>query len=657
MITFHQPLWIAAGFGCAVLFWLLWRHYEQVRAMQIRSFAAEPLIGALTANLSPSRRRLKKWLLLATIMLCFTALARPQYGHRWVDVKHRGIDILFALDTSKSMLAEDVRPNRLERSKLAILDFVSKLTGDRVGLMPFAGTSYLMCPLTSDYDAFAESLMAVDYRIIPTGGTNIDAAIDAALEVLTSSANHKILIIVSDGEQLQGDVEAGAKRAAGGGMIVYTVGVGTENGELIPDPEGGFVRDDSGAYVKSRLDRNNLRRVADATGGLYADLGDQGQGLEAIYRQKLALIPPTELAEKRKQVPIERFGWPLALAIVLLSIEVLLSDRKPESNGSTSLLNRIARRFGPTAAVFLVIGAAAALRPSSAWASPAEDAYAAGNYIEAGRHYQELLDKDPTDPILHYNSGTAAYKNNLFEEAAAAFDRALVSDDLQVQEKSYYNRGNALYRLGESSITANPDQTRGSWERALDSYESALALNPKNEQAAANYAFVKEQLEQLKRQQNEQQNRQDQKDRKGDEQSDQSEQPSSDAGQDRDKTSDHQEQTGNQNNQSTSPQSPEQSAEAGEGKQPNRGSGPQQQAEQPGDGQSQQADEAEQTGAGRNGSPADQDPAIGARADTSTGGMSREAALQLLQAMKANEGRIDFYAPPEDSGKSPSKDW
>ena len=125
MITFHQPLWIAAGLACAVLFWLLWRHYEQVRAVQIRNFAAEPLIGALTANLSPARRRLKKWLLLGTIMLCFTALARPQYGHRWVDVKHRGIDILFALDTSKSMLAEDVRPNRLERSRLAILDFVS----------------------------------------------------------------------------------------------------------------------------------------------------------------------------------------------------------------------------------------------------------------------------------------------------------------------------------------------------------------------------------------------------------------------------------------------------------------------------------------------------------------------------------------------------
>ncbi len=506
MLHFSQPLWIAAGVFSCVLAWVLLRFLEQRRTRQLHRFAAAPLTSGLTLHLSRSKRRLKNCLLLAAILLCFIALARPQYGQRWVDVKHKGIDILFALDTSKSMLAEDVRPNRLERSKLAIMDFVSGLSGDRVGLLPFAGSSFLVCPLTADYQAFEQTLMSIDQTTIPDGGTDIGAAIDTALETLTNEANHKLLVVVTDGEELQGNVLAAARRAAENGMVVHAVGVGTHKGELIPDPvSGGFVQDRSGRFVRSRLDRASLDAIAQKTGGLSVLLGSQGQGLETIYREKLALVPPTELAEKRKQVPIERFGWPLAAAIVLLALELIMSPRKNES-AAGNLSRRLAGFFAnakQTFSITLVVLAALAADPAILHSSEAEELYARLDYRAADSYYRELLEEQPDNPLLLFNSGTTAYKSKQFEEAIRAFDRALATDDLQLQEKSYFNRGNGFYRLGELSLDNQEqiDLTIGSWERAVSSYEQALALNPENALARANHAFVTEKLERLRQEQ------------------------------------------------------------------------------------------------------------------------------------------------------------
>lgn len=644
MITFHQPLWIAAGFFCCLIVWLLWHHYERTRSDQLSRFAAESLMPALTANVSQTRRRIKKWLVLLSVLLCFIALARPQSGHRWINVKHKGIDILFALDTSKSMLAEDVRPNRLERSKLAVLDFVSNLSGDRVGLMPFAGTSYLMCPLTADYNAFEQSLMAVDHRTIPTGGTTIESAIDGALKIFAGTANHKILIIITDGEQQQSGVIDAATRAADNDMIIYTVGVGTESGELVPDPEnGGFIQNEDGTYVKSRLDSSNLQRIAEATHGLYADLGDRGQGLDTIYRQKLTLVPQTELAEKRKQVPIERFGWPLALAVILLSLELIVSERKPERNGGITFLNRITGRFRKTFAVAFLC-TMAAIPPVDLYSFEAEDAYAKGNFIEAGEHYRELLAKDPDNPLIIFNNGTTAYHSNLFEEAAEAFDRALTSDDLHLQEKSYFNRGNALYRIGEAALQAQPDQTIGNWERAVASYEGALALNPDNEQAAENHAFVREKIEQLKQQQSEQKNRQD-----NDDESPDTDENDNTGNADNEK--DNEPGSDNQASPQKADHSPEHAENDEQQKQENQQQGDESASEQ--SEQSEQSNETRQPGADQDTSGAHTNTA----AETANGQMSREEALQLLQAMTAEEGRIDFYAPLEKNPSPPSQDW
>ena len=299
MITFAQPIWIIVGAGICVGLVFFFRRLRNQRIEHLGRFAAVELLDRLTRNISNQRRLLKNILFLAAVFCCFLALARPQYGFKWIDVKRKGIDILFAIDTSKSMLAKDIKPNRLERAKFGVMDFVSQLDGDRVGLLPFAGSAFLLCPLTMDYNAFEQSLNAVDTSIIPTSGTDLGAAIAEAETVLNNQANHKILILITDGENLAGDAIKAAAKAHENGMTIITIGVGTSEGELIPDSStagSGYKKDRQGKFITSRLDEATLEKIGAASGGLYAQLGNRGQGLATISQKKLSRIPKEELA-------------------------------------------------------------------------------------------------------------------------------------------------------------------------------------------------------------------------------------------------------------------------------------------------------------------------------------------------------------------------
>src|SRR6185312_8222380 len=262
--------------------------------------------------------------------LAFVALAGPQIGYYWEIVHRRGNEIIFALDTSRSMSTPDVKPDRLTRAKLAIDDFTRELDGDGVGLVAFAGDAYVVCPITLDYGAFHESLAAVDTHTIPRGGTDISSAIQEAQAALQRRpGSDKILILVTDGENLEGDALNTAKAAAQRGLKIYTVGVGTAQGELIPLPgSNGFLKDETGNYVKSHLDEPALRAIAAATGGMYAPLGAEGQGLETIYKARLAPMLKHDLASRRQKVPIQRYQWPLTASLALLLTSLAVGTRR-----------------------------------------------------------------------------------------------------------------------------------------------------------------------------------------------------------------------------------------------------------------------------------------------------------------------------------------
>ncbi len=668
MIQFAQPLWLTAGLIICLAATLFIRVNIVRRKKELQQFASPHLLAGLTRNVSLSRRRLKNILLVLGLACLFVALARPQYGHRWVEVKRKGIDILIGVDVSKSMLAQDIKPNRLERAKLAIRDFVARLEGDRVGLLPFAGTSYLMCPLTTDYDAFNASLDAIDVNTIPKGGTDIGTAIRQADKTLANEANHKIFILVTDGEDLSDDGLKAAKEAKAQKMTVYTIGVGTPEGELIPVPgktSGRFIQDKSGNFVTSRLDEKTLTKIAENTGGIYVPLGNMGQGFDTIYQQKLTLVPKEEHGERKRKVPIERFPWPLAAAVLLLSADFLITGRKSSWALRLPFVKTAGRRKQQLTTVLTL------LLISTSWSIPAkasegEELFKAGNYEQAIEYYQKLLQKSPEDPVLHFNLGDALYMDKKYKQAIAEFNNGLKTKDLSLQAKSYYNRGNGQYFMGAGTEQTDPEHTIKLWQQALESYQAALTLQPEDKEADHNREMVQKKLEQLKKQ--EQKKKQEEEKKKEKNNSEQKEDKQDKKGdQKQESQQGNQENKDNKNSkdeqqQSQDPTEQNQQQQDGDNKDPkDSGQNKQEhQEEAQGNGQ-EQKDQQQEKGQDKveAGTEQQQDKKMSKHdmARRQQGKMTREEAKNLLESLKGEQGELNFIPQGTGTADNEDRDW
>jgi Ca-activated chloride channel family protein len=503
-MRFAEPIWLIVGaLASALVLWLTVRLSRQRKQVQSQ-LVAPALRDRLLASVSKPRRRLKEVLAVVGVAAIFVALARPQLGARWEEAHTQGVDLLFAVDVSRSMLARDVRPDRLERAKLAIRDLTARFPGDRVGLVAFAGDAFLQTPLTLDQQAFAESLDALDTHTITRGGTNVARALEVSRAALAGeSSRQKLLVLLSDGEDLSGGAVDAAKAAARDGVKIFTVGVGTPGGELLraPDEQGreGFVRDPaSGTVVRSKLDETTLATLASATGGAYQPLGSDGHGLDRLYASHLSSLPRAAKTARMSRVPFERFQWALALAALALALEAVIGER-------TSRRRQV--RPGRAAAL---AGALALLAIGRAHASPtsAETAYRAGKFQQATDEYGAAA-KRTDDARLGYNAGAAAYRSGKLDEARAAFDKVSRTAQPGLQEKAYYNLGNTLYRQGQKAAK-DVAATKARWQEAVTSYESALKLDAKDADAKFNLELVKAKLKELEEQQKKSQQSQDQ---------------------------------------------------------------------------------------------------------------------------------------------------
>ena len=303
------------------------------RESLMEKFADKNMLSGISPTFSLARKIWKIALVSLAFLVCIFVLARPQWGFEWQEVKRSGLDLLVAIDVSKSMLARDVRPNRLERSKLAVKDLVKKLNGDRIGLIAFAGTAFLQCPLTIDYNGFMLALDDLNTETIPRAGTSISGAINEAIGILKGAdKKFKLLILITDGEELEGDAMKAAGEAAQNGIRIYCVGVGTDAGELIPavDERGerAYLADRSGNAVKSRLNEELLKRIAVATGGSYVHATQSDFGLTLLYDKSISKLEKRDIEAKMKKHYQERYQIFLSAAIVLLLIESLFSERK-----------------------------------------------------------------------------------------------------------------------------------------------------------------------------------------------------------------------------------------------------------------------------------------------------------------------------------------
>jgi len=266
-------------------------------------------------------------------MLAVLALMRPQWGYQWQQVKRKGLDILIAIDVSKSMLAGDVKPNRLERSKLAVKDLIRKLKGDRIGLIAFSGTAFLQCPLTIDYSGFLLALNDLSVNTIPRAGTSISSAIKRAIKSYEGQEKkYKILVIITDGEDHQGHSLELARAAKKEGIKIFCIGIGSPEGELIQltDRNGRrvFLKDKQGNVVKSRLNEQVLKEIALAAGGAYLHSSGAEFGLDFVYEKKLRPLERREIKAQMEKLYHERFQLPLALALIALTLEPFISNKK-----------------------------------------------------------------------------------------------------------------------------------------------------------------------------------------------------------------------------------------------------------------------------------------------------------------------------------------
>lgn len=306
-------------------------HAAIARQAQLATFADAALLDRLLATLSRTRRAVKLTLILLALAFLGIAFARPQWGEERDADAASGEDTIFVLDTSKSMLAADVRPNRLERAKLAIQDYLRRHARGRVGLVVFAGQAFLQCPLTLDYDAFSDTLRSVDVNAVPVPGSDLSRALDEAARALEKNEGRRLIVLLTDGEDLAGAGVKAAEALSKKRVTIYTVGVGTEMGATVQVPTNGPqlqpLLDDAGRPVVSRLDEKTLRAVAEATGGEYQLLGTVGDGMDKVQKAVTDLSPSQRAALVRTR-GIDRFHWPLGIALALLLIEPLLRERR-----------------------------------------------------------------------------------------------------------------------------------------------------------------------------------------------------------------------------------------------------------------------------------------------------------------------------------------
>ena len=495
MMTFAAPVWLWA-FAVFPFLIALYLRGESARRAALNRLIAARLQSRLAGGVSVGKRRVVFALMMLGVALGIVALARPQWGFSWDERRDMGRDVIIAVDTSRSMLAADLQPSRLKRAKLAAQDLLTHIKGDRVGVIAFAGSSFLQAPLTADFAATIDTLAELDTDIIPRGGTNLTEAITAADDAFgKGESEHRALIIFTDGEELEDDAVKAAREHKDK-FRIFTVGLGSAEGALIPMPNerGGtqFVRDEKGEYVKSKLDEKRLREVAEAGGGFYVHLQNGPAEMRQIATEGLGTMKETSTNESHfSKRPNERYQWPLAAAVACWVAALLVGERK---------------RVAAVLALFLAQSAQAN--------DEGQSLFAKSDYAGAAKVFEEQRAKRNA-PELDYNLGISAYKAGDLDKAAEALSSALGGGESALQTKAAFGLANVLARRGVKQ--EKKEDKLSDWKNAIQHYDRTLALNATHPDAAHNRDLLKKLIADLEKKEDEQKKDEDKKDDKKDE--------------------------------------------------------------------------------------------------------------------------------------------
>lgn len=325
---------------------ILWAMYGLLRWWQKKTqskFAQPELLNQLTPDKSPLKSSLKLLLLSFSIALISMALINPKMGTKIETVKREGVDIVFALDVSKSMLAEDISPNRLEKSKQIMNQLINNLSGDRVGLIGYAGTAFPQVPITTDYAAAKTFLRSMNTDMVSSQGTATRDAVNLAKRYFDDEQKiSRVLVLVSDGEDHEADFEQAVEQAYEEGITVFTIGVGTGKGAPIPIKQNGvtksYKKDNTGETVITKAGIATLKSIASLGGGAYIDGSNTSEAVEAVL-ESINKLEKTAFESKEYANFQHQYQWFLAFGIALLILDVFLLERKTRWLSKFNLFN------------------------------------------------------------------------------------------------------------------------------------------------------------------------------------------------------------------------------------------------------------------------------------------------------------------------------
>lgn len=498
MFRFEDPIYLYLLAVVPVLFAirLLMVHQQKRR---LRRFGDIELVHQLMPNVSRFRPAVKFWLLLGALALLIVMLARPQLGTKISHEKRTGIETIICLDVSNSMLAEDVAPSRLDRSKMMIENLVDHFTNDKIGLIVFAGDAFVQLPITSDYVSAKMFLSNISPGMIATQGTDIATAVNMASHSFTQQEGvGKAIIVITDGEDHEGGALEAAKDARERGMNTYVLGVGSPDGAPIPTGDGDYLKDNTGQTVMTGLNEDMCRQLADAGGGAYIHVENNSNAQQQL---DLAL---DKLAKKEISTTIysdydEQFQAVGILVLLLLIIEVCILEVKNPLMRRVSLFKRSPK----SVAVFLLfmLSTVAMAQSDRQLVRQGNKQFRLGNAAESEVSYRKAVEKNQRNPQANYNLGNALMLQRKDSLAITQLEKA------GKLETNPLRRAQAYHNIG---VICQQHQL---FSEAIEAYKEALRNNPVDDETRYNLELCKRQLKQQQNQQNQGNNKQDKQDK------------------------------------------------------------------------------------------------------------------------------------------------
>jgi len=500
MFRFEDPIYLYALVLIPLLAVIrLWMVSRQKK--RLRKFGDRDLVRQLMPDVSRFRPLVKFVLLLTALALIILMIARPQFGTKINREKRTGIETIIAMDISNSMLAEDVTPSRLDRSKMMVENLVDHFTNDKIGLIVFAGDAFIQLPITSDYVSAKMFLSSITPSMIATQGTDIAKAITMSTNSFTQQEGvGKAIIVITDGEDHEGGALEAAKEAQNKGMRVYVLGVGSPKGAPIPTGNGDYMKDNMGQTVMTGLNEEMCRQIAQAGGGAYIHVENNSNAQDQLDHEL------DKLAKKEIESTIysdydEQFQAVCIIVLLLLIIEVCILDIKNPMLKNVSLFKR--NKKAVVAVLFLLVATGVQAQGDRLLVRQGNKQFRAGNYAEAEVSYRKAVEKNPRHAQAHYNLGNALLGQRKDSAAVVQFENAAKQETNAMRKaQSYHNIGVIC-------------QGQKQYAQAIEAYKEALRNNPTDDETRYNLELCKRQQQQQQNQQNQQnKDNKDNKDKK-----------------------------------------------------------------------------------------------------------------------------------------------